>query len=72
MVYYKSQETKTIYRGDYMMTKLMISLFLFIAFSIGGIIGEETENEDKTTKLCFKIIKTLAFIGVTYNLVIIS
>ena len=53
-----------------MMTKLMISLFLFIAFSIGGIIGEEIEN-NKTTKLCFKLIKMFAFIGTTYNLICI-
>lgn len=53
-----------------MMTKLMISLFLFIAFSIGGIIGEEIEN-DKIIKLCCKLIKTLAFIGISYNLVCI-
>ena len=54
-----------------MMAKLMISLFLFIAFSIGGIIGEETENEDKTIKVCFKLIKMLAFIGTTYSLICI-
>ena len=53
------------------MTKLMISLFLFIAFSIGGIIGEEIENEDKTIKVCFKLIKMLAFIGTTYSLICI-
>ena len=54
-----------------MMTKLMISLFLFIAFSIGGIIGEETENDDKTIKVCFKLIKMFAFIGTTYSLICI-
>ena len=54
-----------------MMTKLMISLFLFIAFSIGGIIGEETENDDKTIKVCFKLIKMFSFIGTTYSLICI-
>ena len=54
-----------------MMTKLMISLFIFIAFTIGGIIGEETENADKTIKASFKLIKILAFIGTTYSLICI-
>lgn len=53
-----------------METKLMISLFLFIAFSIVGIIGEDIEN-NKTIKLCFKLIKILAYIGIAYNLVCI-
>ena len=52
------------------MTKLMISLFLFIAFAIGGIIGE-AENGDKTIKVSFKLIKMFAFIGTTYSLICI-
>ena len=53
------------------MTKLMISLFIFIAFAIGGIIGEEIENNDKIIKASFKLIKILAFIGTTYSLICI-
>ena len=54
-----------------MLAKLMISLFIFIAFVIGGFIGEETENADKIIKVSFKLIKILAFIGTTYGLICI-
>lgn len=70
MVYYKSRET--IYRGYFMISLFifMISLFVFIIFTIGGIIGEETDD-DKTIKFCFKLIKLLSFIGTTYSLICI-
>ena len=56
-----------------MMTKLMvlIFIFIFIIFTIVGIIGEETENDDKIIKFFFKLIKILAFIGTTYSLIVI-
>ena len=53
------------------MVSLLIFIFIFIIFTIVGIIGEETENDDKIIKFFFKLIKILAFIGTTYSLVCI-
>ena len=53
------------------MISLIIFIFIFITFTIVGIIGEETENDDKTIKFFYKLIKIFAFIGTTYSLICI-
>ena len=51
------------------MISLIIFIFIFIIFTIVGIIGEETENADKTIKASIFTILKLAFISTMISLI---